>query len=554
MIKLIFILFLVTLFSDLADKSNVDSIDSVVSISSTSTSNHKEIQTAITSNLSVISCVSVSNTTLTTTPSAQSTLPTFDCQPSESTSKKQSTPLMQLYKSKINGKQTIPSALFRTTKESENTDTTQLSIKNNQKSNEKPTKPIQIQRFPSKSDDISSVAVSKTESKNTCFESNNLQNQNVCSFGKIVMPTPPIANLSKNDTTSKNLTVKLSVGTTPTSAFGITNVNQSNDLISTSVSESDNQCHKLVPDNQIIENNLTSAPTSDLPLANNILNSVFQCNDCNSNLKPNGKVSEVSSNLFPHPSTKTTSAFQDSASQCSSNNKPAYHQYNNAKQTEETKSQSTPKFRSQNTTTIPHKLEANNDSASFGNSTLPSSNQPMQCTNNTKKTADQTSNGFLYSMPEFRDSRSSILQQIITLSNITPASQPLLFDNAAVMPMSNSLVMNQDLQFGNFPPPSSQPLPFDIVTVTPMFNSFEINQSFQFENSNNALNSSSFIFGDNLQPTMPNSTFSYTVHPTITTIPLFQFNQTPSTIILMPPFGDPSTQGIVLCYYRVLYS
>lgn len=460
---------------------------------------------------------------------------------------KQPTPAMQFGASKFDDKQSTPVLQFGSTKDAENpTSTSLFSFGNNQKSieNSKPAEPIKFQFGLSKSDNTSS-----TESKNMAFSSNNLQNQNLFSFGKTDNNVLPSGNPPKFDTTIGKSPPNLQFGTLPTPVFGTSNSDQSKPQFTNSVSQSvDSQGPKLVFGSKTPDNKSTTS-ASGMPFANNTASAIFQFN--NSSSKLIDKPSELPSSSFQFSSAKTAPTFGAPASQ----DKPSF-QFN-AQKPEESKTQfSTPTFGSQNPTHAPFKFGSNDKPASFGN-TFSASNQPLQFTTNTEKTAEpfkfgsttpasnafqfssnktdtgpvkfgQTSNTF--STPAFSGFGSTAPPQTTTFSNVQP-SQPT--------------------PFGNMTSPNAAPT-FGSVASPPSSNTFGTNQGFQFGSTNNAPNNpSTFAFGGTQQPPKPENAFNFnaTSPPAISP---FQFGQAPSALST-PQFGGTQPQGNYISFSLLKY-
>lgn len=454
----------------------------------------------------------------------------------------QSTSIIQFGVTKVDDKESTPMLQFGATKETEKTISTPLfSFGNNQKPSDttKSTGSVKFQ-FGSAKSDNPSIAVSSIESKNAVFGANNLQNQNLFNFGKTDNIPLSTGNPPKYDNSIEKTNTKLQFNALSTPVFGTetSNVEQSKSQFITSVDQSNNnQNSKLVFGSQITENKPTSIPGN---MFNNAGNSMFQFN--NSSLKPNNKSSESSGVSFPFTSTAPTfgmSATQDFG------NKSAF-QFNAPKKTDESETQfSSTVFGSQNTTThAPFKFGGNDKPASFG-SAFPSTNQPIQFTNNNEKSIEpfkfgstvpsnntfqfsankadnntvkfgQTSNTF--SVPGFNGFGNSTPQQTTTFGNVS-STQPTPFGN-----MTSS---NAAPTFGN--------------TTSPPSNTFGTNQGFQFGNTNNAPSSSStFAFTGNSQPTKSDGAFNF--NAVSTTASPFQFGQTPSTLST-PQFGGTQPQG-----------
>ncbi|KAL4097068.1 hypothetical protein QTP88_021904 [Uroleucon formosanum] len=442
---------------------------------------------------------------------------------------KQSTPVMQFGATKTDALQSTPKMPFEATKGSENSTSTQslFSFGNNQKSveNSKPTDSVKFQFGP-----LNCASAPVQESTNAVFGSSS-QNKNLFSFGKTDNVTLPTGNPPKYDATTEKSTPKLQFGALPTPVFGASTADQSKPQFNTSVSQSTiNPGPKLVFGSQTAENKPTA---SGMVFPNNTTNPIFQFN--NSGSKLGDKPSETPSGSFPFTSSKTTPAFGASASQ-DFRDKPAF-QFNTQK-TEETKTQfSTPSFGTQNTS-APFKFGGNDKPASFG-TTFPSSNQPLQFTNNAEKTAEpfkfgssvQTSNAFQFSSNKTDNGPVKFGQTSNTFAtsgfsgfgNSTP-QQTTTF--GAVQP-------SQPSPFGNITSPTAAPT-FGSV-ASPPSNTFGTNQSFQFGSTNNAPTSSStFAFGSNSQPTKPDGAFSF--NAASTTASPFQFGQGPSPLST-PQFG-----------------
>ncbi|CAI6365074.1 unnamed protein product [Macrosiphum euphorbiae] len=442
---------------------------------------------------------------------------------------KQTTPVMQFGVAKVNDKQSIPKMPFEATKGSENPTSTQplFAFGNNQKSveNSKPTDSVKFQFGPLKCD-----STPVTESTNAVFGS-NLQNKNLFSFGKTDNITLPPGNPPKYDDTTEKSTPKLQFGALPTPVFGASTTDQSKSQFNTSVSQSAiNQGPKLVFGSQTAENKPT---TSGMVFANNTTNPMFQFSNTGSKL--GDKPSETPSGSFPFASNKTTPAFGATAPQ-DFRDKPAF-QFNTQK-TDEPKTQfSTPSFGTQNTS-APFKFGGNDKPASFG-TTFPSSNQPLQFTNNTEKTAEpfkfgssvQTSNAFQFSANKTDNGPVKFGQATSTF----PTSGFSGFGNSAPQQTTTfgTVQTPQPSPFGNITSPTAAPT-FGSV-ASPPSNTFGTNQSFQFGSTNPAPTSSStFAFGSNSQPTKPDGAFSF--NAASTTASPFQFGQVPSPLST-PQFG-----------------
>ncbi|XP_022179829.1 nucleoporin NUP1 isoform X2 [Myzus persicae] len=441
---------------------------------------------------------------------------------------KQSTPVMQFGATKTDALQSTPKMPFEATKGSENSTATQslFSFGNNQKSvdNSKPTDSVKFQFGPSKSD-----STSLTESTNAVFGSNS-QNKNLFSFGKTDNITLPTSNPPKYDSATEKSTPKLQFGALPTPVFGASTAgDQSKSQFNTSVTQSAiNQGPKLVFGSQTTENKPTA---SGMVFANNTTNPIFQFN--NSGSKLGDKPSETPSGSFPFSSNKTTPSFGASASQ-EFRDKPAF-QFNTQK-TEETKTQfSAPSFGSQNTN-APFKFGGNEKPASFG-TTFPTSNQPLQFTNNTEKTAEpfkfgssvQTSNAFQFSADKTDPVKFGQTSNTFATSGFSG------FGNSAPQQTTTfgTVQPPQPSPFGNIASPTAAPTFGNVVS--PPSNTFGTNQSFQFGSTNNVPTSSStFAFGSNSQPTKPDGAFSF--NATSTTASPFQFGQGPSPLST-PQFG-----------------
>jgi len=458
---------------------------------------------------------------------------------------KNSSPVIQFGVPKVNDKQSAPSLLFGTTKESENKISAQplFSFGNNQKSTDQSIEPVKFQFGPAKPDNVS-VTTSTTEPKNVVFGSNNLQNQNIFSFGKADNMSTPTSNPPKYDATIEKSTPKLQFAALPTSPFGTSNVDQSKPQFGTSVGQSiDNQGPKLVFGSQSSENKPMTSASGSMLFGNNLSNPIFQFNSTSS--KQNDKASEVPSSSFPFSSNKTTPNFGASALQ-NFGDKPAY-QFN-AQKTEESKTNqfSTPTFGSQSTN-APFKFGGNDKPASFGSSTFPSSNQPLKFTNNSEKTVEpfkfgstvSSGNTFQFSSNKTDNNQVKFGQTSNTFST-TPGFSG--FGNAAPQQATTfgSVPSSQSSPFGNITSPSAAPT-FGRAVASPTSNSFGTNQGFQFGGSNNAPSSSSaFAFGGNAQPTKPDGGFSFNTAPTTAVSSPFQFGQASS-----PQFGASSSQGII---------
>lgn len=449
---------------------------------------------------------------------------------------KHSTPVLQFGAIKTDDLQSTPKLQFGTTKGSENSTSTPslFSFGNNQKSieNSKSTDSVKFQ-FGSPKPDSTPL----TESTNVVFGSNS---QNLFNFGKTDNITLPIGNPPKYDTNTDKSTPKLQFDTLPTPVFGVSTADQSKLQFNTSVNQSTiNQGPKLVFGGQTAENKST---VSGINFANNTSNPVFQFN--NSGSKLDDKPSETQSGSFPFTSNKTP-VFGASASQ-DFRNKPTF-QFNTQK-TEETKTQfSTPGFGSQNTS-APFKFGGNEKSASFG-TTFPS-NQPLQFTNNTEKTAEpfkfgssvQTNNGFQFSANKTDNGPVKFGQA----SNTFATSGFSGFGNSAPQQTTTfgTVQSSQPSPFGNITSPSVAPT-FGSV-VSPPSNTFGTNQSFQFGSTNNAPSSSStFAFGSNSQPAKPNGAFNF--NAASSTAPPFQFGQA-SSAMSTPQFGGTQPNQGSFCF------
>ncbi|CAH1715093.1 unnamed protein product [Aphis gossypii] len=432
---------------------------------------------------------------------------------------KSSTPVLQFGASNTDVHQTTPKLQFEVTKGSENQTSTPLfSFGNNQKSteNSKSTDSVKFQFGPPKAD-----SVPLTESTSVVFGSNP-QNKNLFNFGNTNNITSPTGNPPKYDGTAEKTTPKLQFGALPTSAFVVSTTDQSKPQFSTSVTQSTiNQGPKLVFGSQTADNNPTA---SGMGFASNTANPIFQFN--NSGSKLGDKPSETPSSSFPFTSNTTAPAFGAS-------DKPAF-QFN-AQKTEETKTQfPTSTFGSQSTS-APFKFGGNEKPASFG-TTFPSSNQPLQFTNNTEKTTEpfkfgstvQTSNAFQFSANKADNGPVKFGQA----SNTFATSGFSGFGNSAPQQTTTfgTVQPSQPSPFGNITSPNAAPTFGSVASSLP--NTFGTNQSFQFGSASNAPSSSStFAFGSNSQPTKPDGAFSFNAAST-TTSP-FQFGQAPST----PQFG-----------------
>ncbi|XP_026813652.1 nucleoporin NUP1 isoform X2 [Rhopalosiphum maidis] len=445
---------------------------------------------------------------------------------------KHSTPALQFGATKTDIHQSTPKLQFEVTKGSENPTSTPslFSFGNNQKSieNSKPTDSVKFQFCPSKPDNAS-----LTESTNVVVFGSNSQTKNLFNFGNTDNITSSTDNPPKYDTTTEKSTPKLQFGALPTPAFGVSTADQSKSQFSIPVSQSAiNQSPKLVFGSQTTDNKST---TSGMVFANNTANPIFQFN--NSGSKPGDKPSETQSSSFPFSSNKTTSAFGTS-------DKPAF-QFNTQK-TEETKTQfSTSAFGSQNTS-APFKFGGNEKPASFG-TTFPSSNQPLQFTNNTEKAVEPfkfgstvpTSNAFQFSANKTDNGPVKFGQA----SNTFATSGFNGFGNSAPQQTNTfgAVQSPQPSPFGNITSPNAAPTFGSVATspsntfgsvATSPSNTFGTNPSFQFGSTNNAPSSSStFAFGSNSQPTKPDGAFSF--NSASTTGSPFQFGQAPST----PQFG-----------------
>ncbi|KAF0768367.1 nucleoporin NUP1 isoform X3 [Aphis craccivora] len=430
---------------------------------------------------------------------------------------KSSTPVLEFGATKTDVHQSTPKLQFEVTKGSENQTSTPLfSFGNNQKSteNSKSTDSVKFQFGPPKADSIP-----LTESTSVVFGSNP-QNKNLFNFGSTNNITSPTGNPPKYDATAEKPTPKLQFGALPTSTFVVSTTDQSKPQFSTSVTQSTiNQGPKLVFGSQTADNKPTA---SGMGFAGNTANPIFQFN--NSGSKLGDKHSETPSSSFPFTTNTTTPAFGASKN-------PTF-QFN-AQKTEETKTPfPTSTFGSQSTS-APFKFGGNEKPASFG-TTFPSTNQPLQFTNNTEKTTEpfkfgstiQTSNAFQFSANK-ADNGSVKFGQA---SNTFSSSGFSGFGNSAPQQTTTfgTVQSSQPSPFGNITSPNAAPT-FGSVASSPP-NTFGTNQSFQF-GSNAPSSSSTFAFGSNSQPTKPDGAFNFNAAST-TTSP-FQFGQAPST----PQFG-----------------
>lgn len=442
---------------------------------------------------------------------------------------KLSTPVMQFGSPKSDTKQSIPSLQFGVIKESESSTSTPLfSFGNNAKSSEsvKPTETVKFQFGSPKSDNILS-----TEPKNVGFGSNNTSN--LFSFGKT---DPP-----KYDTTVEKSPPKLQFGALPAPVFGTSNSDQSKSQFSTSVVSQplDNQGPKLVFGSQNADNKpATSA--SGMLFVNNTANTMFQFNSSTSKL--NDKTTEASNSSFIFSPNKPASTFGGPVPQ----DKPTF-QFN-AQKIDEPKTQfTTPVFGSQTPTIGPFKFGANEKPASFG-STFPTSNQPLQFTNNTDKPAEPFKFGSAVpSSNAFQFSANKTENESVKFGQVTNT-----FSNSGFSGFGHS-APQQTTTFGNVPSP--QPSPFGNVassSAAPTFGTiasptpitFGANQGFQFGSTNNVAasnTSSTFTFGSNSQPTKPNGAFNFNAAPTTQTP--FKFGQT-AAAVPTPQFGGTHSQGI----------
>lgn len=326
----------------------------------------------------------------------------------------------------------------------------------------------------------------------------------------------------------------------PTSPFGTSNVDQSKPQFNTTVGQSiDNQGPKLVFGNQSSENKPMTSASSGMFFANSSSNPVFQFNSSSS--KQNDKPVEKPSSSFPFSPNKTP-IFGASALQ-NFGDKPAY-QFN-TKKTEESKTNqfSTPTFGPQSTN-APFKFGGNDKPASFGSSTFPSSNQPLQFTNNSEKTVEpfkfgsavSSGNTFQFSSNKTDNNQVKFGQASNTFSTTTPGFSG--FGSAAPQQATTfgSVPSSQSSPFGNITSPRTAPT-FGSTVASSTSNSFSTNQGFQFGGSNNAPGSSStFAFGGNAQPPKPDGAFNF--NTTAAASP-FQFGQASPL-----QFGAPTSQGI----------
>jgi len=447
---------------------------------------------------------------------------------------KSSTPVLEFGATKTDVHQSTPKLQFEVTKGSENQTSTPLfSFGNNQKSteNSKSTDSVKFQFGPPKADSIP-----LTESTSVVFGSNP-QNKNLFNFGSTNNITSPTGNPPKYDATAEKPTPKLQFGALPTSTFVVSTTDQSKPQFSTSVTQSTiNQGPKLVFGSQTADNKPTA---SGMGFAGNTANPIFQFN--NSGSKLGDKHSETPSSSFPFTTNTTTPAFGASKN-------PTF-QFN-AQKTEETKTPfPTSTFGSQSTS-APFKFGGNEKPASFG-TTFPSTNQPLQFTNNTEKTTEpfkfgstiQTSNAFQFSANK-ADNGSVKFGQA---SNTFSSSGFSGFGNSAPQQTTTfgTVQSSQPSPFGNITSPNAAPT-FGSVASSPP-NTFGTNQSFQF-GSNAPSSSSTFAFGSNSQPTKPDGAFNFNAAST-TTSP-FQFGQAPST----PQFGGTQpNQGIYYFNFNIIF-
>lgn len=446
---------------------------------------------------------------------------------------KVSTPVMQFGAPKSDIQQSIPSLQFGAIKESESSTSPLFKFGDTAKSSEsiKPTEPVKFQFGSPKSDNTLS-----SESKNIGFGSNNTPNQNLFNFGKT---DPP-----KYDTTVEKSPPKLQFGVLPAPVFGTSNSDQSKSQFSTSVVSQpiDNQGPKLVFGSQNADNKpATSA--SGMIFGNNTANTMFQFNSSTSKL--NDKTTEAPNSSFIFSSNKPAPTFGGPASQ----DKPTF-QFNAQKINEPKTQFATPVFGSQAPTTGPFKFGTNDKPASFG-STFPTSNQPLQFTNNTDKPAEPFKFGSpVPSSNAFQFSANKTENESVKFGQVTNTFSTSGFSGFG-QPTSQ-----QTTTFGNVPSP--QPSPFGNVassSAAPTFGTiaspspitFGANQGFQFGSTNNPAasnTSSTFAFGSNSQPTKPNGAFNFNAAPT-TQLP-FKFGQTPAAVPT-PQFGGTHSQGIYCC-------
>lgn len=447
---------------------------------------------------------------------------------------KVSTPVMQFGAPKSDTQQSISSLQFGAIKESESSTSSPLfKFGDNAKSNEsiKPTETVKFQFGSPKSDNTLS-----SESKNIGFGSNNTPNQNLFNFGKA---DPP-----KYDTTVEKSPPKLQFGVLPAPVFGTSNSDQTKSQFSTSVVSQpvDNQGPKLVFGSQNADNKpATSAP--GMIFGNNTANTMFQFNSSTSKL--NDKTTEAPNSSFIFSPNKPTPTFGGPASQ----DKPTF-QFN-AQKIDEPKTQfATSVFGSQTPTTGPFKFGANDKLSTFG-STFPTSNQPLQFTNNTDKPAEPFKFGSTVpSSNAFQFNANKTENESVKFGQVTNTFSTSGFSGFG-HPTSQ-----QTTPFGNVPSP--QPSPFGNVassSTAPTFGTiaspspitFGTNQGFQFGSTNNppaSNTSSTFNFGSNSQPTKPNGAFNFNAAPT-TQLP-FKFGQTPAAVPT-PQFGGTHSQGIYYC-------
>lgn len=454
---------------------------------------------------------------------------------------KQSTPVMQFGTSKVNENLSSPTAIFAAPKEPVNSTSipSVFSFGNTNKPSESTssTEPVKFQFGSSKPANASS-----TEPNNVVFGSNNIQSQNLFSFGKTDNASIPNNNPPKYDAAVEKSTPKLQFGALPTPVFGATNVDLSKPQFSTPVSQSvDNQAPKLVFGSQTSENKPTASVVPGMMFANNATNSVFQFNSSGSKL--NDKPSDTANSSFSFGPSKTAPTFGAPTTQ-NFGDKPAF-QFN-AQKTEEPKTQfSAATFGPQSASVAaPFKFGGSDKPASFGNNF--SSNQPLQFTNNSEKPAEPfkfgstapASNTFQFSAANKTDNNPVKFGQA---SNTFSSPGFNGFGN-------NNSKPQQTTSFGNVA--SSQPSPFGSMAspstasafggvASPPTNSFGTNKGFQFGSTNNAPSSSStFAFSNNVQSPKPDNTFGFNATPAAS--PPFQFGQAPASA---PQFGGTQPQG-----------
>lgn len=445
---------------------------------------------------------------------------------------KVSTPVMQFGAPKSDTQQSISSLQFEAIKESESSTSPLFKFGDNTKSSEsiKPTETVKFQFGSPKPDNTLS-----TESKNVGFRSNNTPNQNLFNFGKT---DPP-----KYDTTVEKSSPKLQFGALPVPVFGTSNSDQSKSQFSTSIVSQpvDNQGPKLVFGSQNADNKpATSA--SDMIFVNNTANTMFQFNSSTSKL--NDKTTEAPNSSFIFSPIKPAPTFGGPVSQ----DKPTF-QFN-AQKIDEPKTQfATPVFGSQTPNTGPFKFGANDKPVSFG-STFPTSNQPLQFTNNTDKPAEPFKFGSTVpSSNAFQFSANKTENESVKFGQVTNT-----FSTSGFSGFSHP-TSQQTTTFGSVPSP--QPSPFGNVasssaaptfgTIAPSPITFGANQGFQFGSTNNPAvsnTSSTFTFGSNSQPAKPNGAFNFNAAPT-TQLP-FKFGQTQAAVPT-PQFGGTHSQGIYCC-------